>query len=111
DWFVEGAEQRVRLCWPFGSCADKVHTFSAWAAIREQSRKAPGRWQALGTGGLDNAAVCLSEWGCERETKRGVSWQGWGLGGAGLSVLATVCLMPVEVSSDMPNKECHGMSP
>lgn len=122
DWFVEGAERAVRLCWPFGSCADKVPTFSAWAAILELSRlgvtvrrvrieleqreadnargrmggrqaamalslrsgrggrQTPGSRQALGTGGLDNAAVCLSEWGCEKETKRGLSWQGWGLG-------------------------------
>jgi hypothetical protein len=40
--------------------------------------------------------------------KGGVSWQGWG---AGLSLLATGCLMPVGVSTDVPNRRCHMVHP
>jgi len=50
DWFVEGAERRVRLCWPFGSCADKKCPRSPLGLLYYTRAEPVGRHYPAGQG-------------------------------------------------------------
>lgn len=72
----------------------------------QPGRRAPGSWQALGMDELvDNAAVCLSKWGGERETKgeRGSELAGL----KGWAFFVSNSLFDAGVFSDVTNRRCH----